>query len=213
MLDAKKIAAIKKAIVYSPVNGTFRRVGWSANVYLKPNHGGSPRVLVLGEEYAARLLAYLLMTGEYLGKHELKSKDGNPFNLKWENILRTKPGYKFCNKCREEKTLVEFPKNKKRPNEAASTCKECVKPWRANSSRKRALKKFGLTIDEYERNLERQDGVCAICKRVEVDKRLAVDHCHETGKVRGLLCMRCNTAIGNLNTVQLLEAAKEYVNP
>lgn len=63
---------------------------------------------------------------------------------------------------------------------------------------------FGITRDDYNRMLNEQNNVCAICFKPEYDKdartkkikSLAVDHCHDTGKVRGLLCRKCNTAIG-----------------
>jgi hypothetical protein len=66
--------------------------------------------------------------------------------------------------------------------------------------------RFGIGLDEYNAMLSAQSGVCAICRRPEtrVDPRtecvraLAVDHCHETGKVRALLCCACNAAIGLL---------------
>jgi hypothetical protein len=57
------------------------------------------------------------------------------------------------------------------------------------------LKKFGLSEGEYETLLSRQNGRCARCKK---RKPLHIDHSHVTGRVRGLLCMRCNTAIGAL---------------
>jgi hypothetical protein len=60
------------------------------------------------------------------------------------------------------------------------------------------LRKFGLTADQYEAMLAAQGGGCAICRWKQTARRLAVDHCHTTGKVRGLLCTRCNCAIGNL---------------
>ena len=67
-------------------------------------------------------------------------------------------------------------------------------------------RKFGISIDEYEAILKKQNGVCAICRNPETrpqpsgkPRRLAVDHCHKTGRVRGLLCSNCNTAIGLLN--------------
>lgn len=69
---------------------------------------------------------------------------------------------------------------------------------------KHLLKKFGLTVEGYEAMLAKQGGVCAVCKRPESTKhgsgtrRLSVDHCHATGKVRGLLCRACNTAAGLL---------------
>lgn len=56
--------------------------------------------------------------------------------------------------------------------------------------------KYGLTLKEYYEMESSQNGVCAICKGRSTDKSLAVDHCHETGKIRGLLCDRCNIALG-----------------
>jgi hypothetical protein len=71
-------------------------------------------------------------------------------------------------------------------------------------------RKFGITPERYEELLEAQGGVCAICQKpCSSGRRLAVDHDHEAGIVRGLLCRRCNTAIGLLgdDAVSLLRAA------
>jgi Recombination endonuclease VII len=51
-------------------------------------------------------------------------------------------------------------------------------------------------MEDYRRMLSKQNGACAICKQV-FQETLAVDHCHTTGKVRGLLCRKCNTGLGN----------------
>lgn len=64
------------------------------------------------------------------------------------------------------------------------------------------LKKYNITSVEYKQLLEKQNGVCAICLNPERQQNrafLAVDHCHATGKVRGLLCSNCNRAIGLLD--------------
>lgn len=65
-------------------------------------------------------------------------------------------------------------------------------------SRRWNLKRFGITIAEYENLLSKQKGKCAICGITEKDlgRKLSVDHCHKIGKVRGLLCHKCNTGIG-----------------
>lgn len=69
--------------------------------------------------------------------------------------------------------------------------------------------KFGLLWDEYESLKAQQGGRCLICKE---EKKLGVDHDHSTGKVRGLLCSNCNSAIGMLNdNVELLKAAIAYL--
>lgn len=55
--------------------------------------------------------------------------------------------------------------------------------------------RYGITPEEYDRRVKEQDGKCAICLE---ERPLAVDHCHETGKVRGLLCRSCNAGMGML---------------
>jgi hypothetical protein len=61
------------------------------------------------------------------------------------------------------------------------------------AERKTRLKKFGITPSEYDRLLSEQNGVCAICERAPKTRRLAVDHSHWAGRVRGILCFACNT--------------------
>jgi hypothetical protein len=76
---------------------------------------------------------------------------------------------------------------------------------------KRLRRVYGITLAEYNELFEAQGGVCALCKKGESTKRmkkgegrerLAVDHCHDTGRVRGLLCFKCNTAIGSLGDTE-----------
>lgn len=81
-------------------------------------------------------------------------------------------------------------------------------------------KNFGITLADYEAMHAAQGGLCAICKQPERIrqkyglKRLAVDHDHVTGKVRGLLCQRCNQMIGHgADDVELLRKAIEYLQP
>lgn len=74
-------------------------------------------------------------------------------------------------------------------------------------------KKYKITVEEYERMLVAQNGVCAICEKQPSKRRLHVDHCHKTGRVRGLLCSNCNTAIGKLNDdPALMLKAASYVS-
>ncbi len=72
---------------------------------------------------------------------------------------------------------------------------------------------FGLSAADYDVMLAKQDGHCAICPAVSDGKRrLAVDHDHKTGRVRGLLCGRCNKALGLFDeTVTRIEAAARYL--
>ena len=74
-------------------------------------------------------------------------------------------------------------------------------------------KKYGITDTEYHQLNESQNYVCAICKGTD-DRgaRLAIDHCHNTNKIRGLLCRKCNVALGYLNDdITLLESAITYL--
>jgi hypothetical protein len=78
---------------------------------------------------------------------------------------------------------------------------------------------FGITKDDYNTLLESQNGTCAICQQPETAVnqwgtiKLAVDHCHKTGKVRGLLCRNCNTSIGKLKeSTEILQRAINYLN-
>jgi hypothetical protein len=74
------------------------------------------------------------------------------------------------------------------------------------------LQKYGLTVDAYDAMVLAQKGLCAICARPPGDSRLHVDHCHKTGQVRGLLCGRCNTAIGLLgDDPKILAMAISYI--
>lgn len=74
-------------------------------------------------------------------------------------------------------------------------------------------RRYGVTVEQYDQMLLKQNGLCAICGRVdETGKRLAVDHSHETGKIRGLLCTGCNTGLGKFkDSSQLLNKAATYI--
>lgn len=75
-----------------------------------------------------------------------------------------------------------------------------------------ALRRFGLTLGQYAHLLATQNAACAICGRLDADKRLAVDHCHATGRVRGLLCQNCNQALGKMQDApERLRAAASYL--
>lgn len=144
-----------------------------------------------------------------------------------------------CTKCLTDKPETEFhaaPRNTLR-NGRHSWCKACAtelqRTYRANhvdqvrahgrlNARRKRLRTYGLTPADYDDLLAAQRGVCAICGQAEAIRQphrvapgasdLAVDHCHETGRVRGLLCMLCNTAIGKFNDDPArLRAAADYL--
>lgn len=142
---------------------------------------------------------------------------------------------KPCKGCQHLKELSEFTKNKSRPDGLNFYCKECnkkrrkdtaeernhyLRQWRLNNSTKakegtynsRLKREYNLTLETYNKMLEKQRGVCYICGLPPNGRRLAVDHCHTTGAVRGLLCVNCNRGVGIFkNSSQLLRAAAEYL--
>ena len=109
---------------------------------------------------------------------------------------------KVCNVCKVEKPLTEYHKRSR-------TCKPCAiersRRWRLNNPerfkatiRRAAFKRrYGITEEDRNAMLENQGFRCAICRTEEDPKYpLNVDHCHTTGRVRGLLCKYCNLSLG-----------------
>lgn len=92
------------------------------------------------------------------------------------------PGAKWCAGCQSFRDLEDFGKG-------ATRCRPCVSSAQHAA---RTEKVYGLTPAQYAELLRRQGGKCAICRARPKSKRLAVDHDHKSGAVRGLLCSRCN---------------------
>ncbi len=126
-----------------------------------------------------------------------------------------------CCKCGKYQKWFNFNKSKKGTKGYDHWCKDCRNIHSAEHFRKvrrnTQLKHyFGITLVEYKQMLKKQNGVCAICKRPEIAtrkgivKQLAVDHNHATKVIRGLLCYRCNTALGLVDEDQ--EILKTMIN-
>jgi hypothetical protein len=118
---------------------------------------------------------------------------------------------KTCTDCGVVKDEKEFRANH-------SFCKKCYQARYNTSERQRATRlkaKYSMTIDEYDQMLESQNGRCAICRTTEPGgsgSRFAVDHNHQTGYVRGLLCSNCNRGIGFLkDSPIILSSALSYL--
>ena len=129
-----------------------------------------------------------------------------------------------CRTCGVEKELEEFYKSgrKGKPEERHTECKECAKARvKANHCPIRArgndLKRnYGITLDDYDKMYKQQNGCCAICQRTEPGGKwghFAVDHNHETGAVRALLCNNCNTMLGlSQDSSNILRRAAKYLD-
>ena len=134
---------------------------------------------------------------------------------------------RVCRVCKKEKNLLdEYYLSRKDPTKKSSysyECKTCtvkrsVEYNRENSTsvKSQYLKRnYGLTFEEFEAMLSDQDNCCAICKGTKTygrHKRFTVDHSHKTGKIRGLLCHRCNTALGLVgDDIHILNTMIEYL--
>lgn len=129
---------------------------------------------------------------------------------------------KTCSKCREQKFTSAFHKNKSQIDGYANQCKYCFSLTESISYRKTKRRhkdtllrrKFGITHDDYDSMLLEQNSGCAICGRVprNGENSLVVDHDHETGVVRGLLCGKCNTSLGTFgDNIAGLERVLAYL--
>ena len=134
-------------------------------------------------------------------------KFANAGNNKYKNI---------CKKCNNFKKREHYKNNidlnRKIGKEKAREFRRTRKEWTRNYDLKRF---YGITIEQFEEMKQAQDGKCAICKTTEPKGRhnvFAVDHCHKTGKVRGLLCNKCNVGLGSFcDNIDSLKEAIEYL--
>lgn len=144
---------------------------------------------------------------------------------------------KVCTKCGTEKPLTEYHCQAASRDGHRNHCKVCQRrihdDWYANNKQRRVdtnriwraenhdryrdswlRNKYGIGQDDYTRMLTDQGGVCAICgtgpdpnNPLPGNRVLHVDHCHATGRVRGLLCHSCNKSIGQIGDANLAAAA------
>lgn len=128
---------------------------------------------------------------------------------------------KVCTSCGVEKTFEEFYLRTDGSGLPRGYCKACIiartRQWqdenreRARSHRKRWRMKaqYGITPEERKKIATKQKHRCKICRRKVA---LVIDHCHKTGKVRGLLCIKCNSYLGHFkDDPRLFERAISYL--
>lgn len=122
----------------------------------------------------------------------------------------------YCKKCLAAKNAEYKQRNHEQVAEYYRSYRQTNKGrWTRSPEDRRAenLRKYNITIEDYDMLEAQQSNLCAICRKPSTNRRrLHVDHCHTTGKVRGLLCFRCNTALGGFSDdVALLESAIKYL--
>lgn len=123
--------------------------------------------------------------------------------------------FKICTKCSTEKSVVSFPKNSKGKYKTGQICKECnakiTAKYRETNYNKVYANKYSISELEVKTLLEKE--VCDICGKYPSDKRRhAIDHCHTTNTVRGLLCDTCNKGLGLFyDNPELLQKAIDYL--
>jgi hypothetical protein len=142
---------------------------------------------------------------------------------------------KTCNRCNIEKPLSEFTMRKKTYGDKKGLipyymCAICKKEFEKEqyqiperqeqikrTARRSYIKRtYGISLEEYDDMILSQDSKCAICKKSLIDlsgREIHIDHCHESGKIRGILCSHCNVGIGNLNDdIAILKSAIQYLS-
>jgi len=117
-----------------------------------------------------------------------------------------------CSRCGKVKDLNEFHTNVRNKDKKSDLCKECTRCIKYT-------RKFGITLEQYNEMYSMQKGMCKICGCTTDDvrnskyKNFAVDHCHTTGYVRGLLCMQCNTALFSIESIKNFgTVCEKYLN-
>lgn len=143
------------------------------------------------------------------------------------SIPQDAPQHKYCSNCSKWLLLSCFSRDKSRKDGLCHFCRDCrletrKKNLHGNIDYRRDCdlrRSYQITKEQYDNMLESQSGVCASCKQPETAfgstrkiKPLAVDHDHQTGLIRGLLCHVCNTTLGmQKDDPQRLRALADYI--
>lgn len=138
----------------------------------------------------------------------------------YQEIIFALPTEKYCYVCKKTLPLSNFSINKTKRGEIRPECKSCDNEQRRERKRKEKISKkerknkylfnkYDITLTDYEAMKKSQENKCWICGS---KKKLVVDHDHDTGKVRGLLCNLCNTSLGGFkDNIGSLKKAIEYL--
>lgn len=127
-------------------------------------------------------------------------------------------GQKRCKSCQSVKPLDQFAIDSRRRDGYQVWCKQCfAKHYRSTggkAQRKHTFGKYGITVADFIAMWTSQQGVCAACGDPldRTSSNTHIDHCHVTGRVRGILCRACNHALGNVkDSIERLEGLVRYL--
>lgn len=136
-------------------------------------------------------------------KHRSKNREEINRRSREAHARNPEPRRRATKNCRLRKGLIRArAEAREYRNKNLDKWRKYASVWNKTHMSPKAhnlKKRFGLTLEDYAKMLEAQNGVCAICKTPPAsNRRLAVDHCHTTRRIRQLLCTKCNTALGLL---------------
>ena len=202
---------VLEALDYNPTTGIFKwKIRIAYNVFAGMITGqngkanGYSYIRLDNEEVTTARMAIFYMTGEWPDRR-VRFVNGDKSDCRYENLtLYNGIAGEFDHKTREGRQAYQNAYRKLKPH----------------IEKGRALREsFGLSLEQYQEMHDRQEGKCAICGQPETQlregkvKALAVDHCHKSGRIRGLLCSDCNTGIGKLKEdLKILQSAIRYLN-
>jgi hypothetical protein len=168
-----------------------------------------------GCEEEAKVKGFCLIHYNRMWRH------GSSENSKTKREKLIEEGLSYCPKCKKEKEISEFNKDKHTAFGIAIYCRKCnktkanvrYKNFKSEHRNTQLKSDYNITLDEYNEMLTKQNNGCVICgKTINGKRKMCVDHDHKTGKVRGLLCSQCNWGLGHFkDDVDLLEKAIKYL--
>lgn len=147
-----------------------------------------------------------------LSEFHRRNKNGRQSrDRKTGKLLDKRTHTSWCKRCRTEHQRIDRAQLQANGEQKKISKRLYPQVWEVE---------YGITVDQYERLVQVQNNLCAICELPELTKhhqggtlrRLSVDHDHATGKVRGLLCRTCNMAIGNFKeNIEIMKKAIAYM--
>lgn len=141
-------------------------------------------------------------------------------------LVKQKKMKKKCSKCKKSKSITAFYPAPQCVQGVRPDCKSCNKSTRSSNNKKAKISnpqqrrsvvlknKYGITAVEFDQMLMRQNYQCKVCGSTNPGPKgvFAVDHCHKTDKVRGLLCYLCNIGLGSFrDNTDFLASAIDYL--